>query len=166
MMPALTCGSFYIFFKIICWKNYLYQLASITPSAANVESYAKIVKEKFYMRTLINVSKEIIDSAVSQEDSAEMLLDAAEQKIYDIRQGRSSSAPSKISDIIINEVYTHLEKRAFRPLVSIIQNKFCLKHCKKCCWPRQKKSFGVFTGNDKGAACAKGFSNRGKNIRQ
>ena len=91
-------------------KNYLYQLASITPSAANVESYAKIVKEKFYMRTLINVSKEIIDSAVSQEDSAEMLLDAAEQKIYDIRQGRSSSAPSKISDIIINEVYTHLEK--------------------------------------------------------
>jgi len=91
-------------------KNYLTQLYSITASAANVESYAKIIKDKYYIRSLINVSKEIIDTAVSNDESSEQLLDAAEQKIYDIRQGKTSSAPSLISDIINNEVYPHLEK--------------------------------------------------------
>ncbi len=91
-------------------KTYLYQLASVVPSTMNVESYAKIVREKFFMRTLINVSKEIIDSVTSQEESADLLLDAAEQKIYDIRQGRSSLSPTKISDIIYNQVYEHLTK--------------------------------------------------------
>ena len=40
------------------------------------------------MRTLITVSQETIDNAVAQTDSADMLLDAAEQRIYDIRQGK------------------------------------------------------------------------------
>ena len=52
-------------------KNYLFQLAQVVPSTANVESYAKIVKEKFYIRSLINASKETIDAAASQEQTAD-----------------------------------------------------------------------------------------------
>jgi replicative DNA helicase len=91
-------------------RNYLFQLAQAVPSTANVEAYARIVREKFYIRTLINVSKEIIASASQEEDSADFLLDAAEQKIYDIRQGKATSGPSKLSDIIINDVYDRLHK--------------------------------------------------------
>lgn len=73
-------------------KTYLFQLAQAVPSTANVEAYARIVREKFYMRTLINVSREIIDSATTEEAEADLLLDAAEQRIYDIRQGKNTGS--------------------------------------------------------------------------
>ena len=91
-------------------KNYLYQLAQAVPSTENVDSYCKIVREKFYVRTLINVSKEIIEDASASDSSADLLLDSAEQKIYDIRQGKVNRGPTKISDIIINDVYDKLQK--------------------------------------------------------
>ena len=91
-------------------KNYLYQLVQAVPSTENVESYCRIVREKFYIRTLINVSREIIEDASSSDSSADLLLDSAEQRIYDIRQGKVSRGPTKISDIIINEVYDKLQK--------------------------------------------------------
>ena len=91
-------------------KNYLFQLAQSVPTTSNVESYSKIVREKYFMRTLITVSQETIDNAVAQTDSADMLLDAAEQRIYDIRQGKTSTGPSKLSDIIVNQVYDTLQK--------------------------------------------------------
>ncbi len=91
-------------------KNYLYQISQVVPSTANVEHYAKIVQEKFYIRSLISASREIIETASSEEETADVLLDSAEQKIYDIRQGKTSDAPSKIGDIIVNEVYDRLQK--------------------------------------------------------
>lgn len=91
-------------------KTYLFQLAQAVPSTANVEAYARIVREKFYMRTLINVSREIIDSATTEEAEADLLLDAAEQRIYDIRQGKNTVGPSRLSDVIVNEVYDRLYK--------------------------------------------------------
>ncbi len=91
-------------------KNYLFQLAQLVPSTDNVESYCKIVREKFYIRSLINVSKSIIDNATNTEETADILLEAAEQKIYDIRQGKVTRGPAKVGDIIINEVYDKLQK--------------------------------------------------------
>lgn len=91
-------------------KNYLFQLAQSVPSTANVESYAKIVREKFFMRSLITISQETIESAVAETDSADLLLDAAEQRIYDIRQGKTTNGPSKLGDIIVNQVYDTLQK--------------------------------------------------------
>lgn len=91
-------------------KNYLFQLAQTVPSTANVESYAKIVREKYYIRSLITAGKEIMDSAGNEEDTADMLLDNAEQRIYDIRQGKNIGGPSKLSDIIVNQVYDKLQK--------------------------------------------------------
>ena len=91
-------------------KNYLYQLAQSVPSTQNVESYCKIVKEKYYIRTLINVSKEIIEDATGTDNEADLLLDSAEQKIYDIRQGKVTKGPTRIGDIIVGEVYEKLQK--------------------------------------------------------
>lgn len=91
-------------------KNYLFQLASSIPSVANVEVYAKIVREKFYLRALIEISRDIIDESVAQEEDADIILNSAEQKIYDIRQGKTTSAPSKLNDIITNQVIDRLNK--------------------------------------------------------
>lgn len=90
-------------------KNYLFQLAEAVPSTANVEAYARIVKEKYYIRSLINASKETIDAASTEEHSADELLEAAEQKIYNIRQGRKTNGPSRLCDIIVSDVYTTLQ---------------------------------------------------------
>lgn len=92
-------------------KNYLAQLAQIVPSTANVTAYAKIVKEKYVLRTLMSTAKEIMNDAASYEASADEILNSAEQKIYDIRQGRGTSGPEKLSEIISNEVYEDLRKK-------------------------------------------------------
>ena len=90
-------------------KQYLLDLAQSVPTTQNVEMYAKIVKEKYYVRQLISISSETIESAVNQKDTADVLLDSAEQKIYDIRKGKVSNAPSKLGDVILNDVYQTLK---------------------------------------------------------
>ncbi len=91
-------------------KTYIYQLAQIVPSIANVETYAKIVREKYYIRALITASKEIIDSASDGQADANLLLDAAEQRIYNIRQGKEIAGPMLLKNIIVGDVYDHLHK--------------------------------------------------------
>ncbi|MBQ4338357.1 MAG: replicative DNA helicase [Clostridia bacterium] len=89
-------------------RDYLARLAEMVPSTSNVDTYSKIVREKYYIRALIEASRETIESASAQEESADVLLDSAEQKIYNIRQGRAVDAPSKIGDVIVNDVFEHL----------------------------------------------------------
>lgn len=88
-------------------KNYIFQLSESVPTTANVESYAKIIKEKFYVRSLVTAAKDIIDSSTDPSLTADQILDRAEQKIYDIRRGRSDAGPSLLKDIIVN-VYGRL----------------------------------------------------------
>jgi len=91
-------------------REYLVTLRDSVPSTANVETYAKIVEEQYFLRSLIVTSQEIIESASNGGVDASLLLDSAEQKIYDIRQGRDVSGPKKISDVIVNGVYDRLYK--------------------------------------------------------
>lgn len=91
-------------------KNYLAQLAQSVPSVANVENYANIIKEKYYLRTLMDAASEMLKNAADEELSADTIMDAAEQKIYNIRQGTKTNEPTRLSDIITNEVYDNLQK--------------------------------------------------------
>lgn len=91
-------------------REYLITLRDSVPSTANVETYAKIVEEQYYLRSLIATSQEIIEQASGGGADASMLLDSAEQKIYDIRQGKDVSGPKKVSDVIVNGVYDRLFK--------------------------------------------------------
>ncbi len=91
-------------------RDYLLQLYNSVPSTANVVKYAKIVKEQYYLRTLIQVAQEIVDDASSGSGDPSVILDSAEQKIYDIRQGKETNGPSKISEVILNGVYGKLKE--------------------------------------------------------
>ena len=90
-------------------KIYLTQLAQIVPSTANVESYAKIVQEKSYIRSLILASQKVIDLSRDGSTDARTLLDMAEQSIFDIRQGRDASGLTRIDEIIL-QTYDRLQK--------------------------------------------------------
>ena len=89
-------------------RKYLFEIAQMVPSVANVESYAKIVRENYLKRTLISASVTTVENVTSGESTADELLNDAEQRIYDIRKGKSSDAPSKLGDVILNEVFEHL----------------------------------------------------------
>ncbi len=82
-------------------KTYLLQLAQIVPSISNVESYARIVKNKYDVRTLIITARDIIEDAIDAGVDAEELLDSAEQKIYDIRRGKNVLGLQKIDEIVL-----------------------------------------------------------------
>lgn len=89
-------------------REYLMTLAQSVPSTVNIEYYVKIVREQFYLRSLVNISNSIIDQATGGEADASAILDRAEQMIYDIRQGKEKNGPTKISEVIVNDVYTKL----------------------------------------------------------
>jgi replicative DNA helicase len=83
--------------------DYIAQLASNTPSAANVRAYAEIVREKSILRQLIDVGAEITSGAFSLEGrSSRELLEEAERAVFAIAdQGqRSGSAYVTVQDMI------------------------------------------------------------------
>jgi len=83
--------------------GYINQLASNTPSAANVKAYAEIVREKSILRQLIDVGAEITSNAFTSDgrDSRD-LLEEAERKVFAIAdQGmRSDSGFVSVQDTI------------------------------------------------------------------
>ena len=93
-------------------KTYLMKIADAVPSTKNVESYIKIIIDKYYIRTLMITAREILDETNNGTDSPDSLLDMAEQKIYDIRRGKNTTGPAKISDIVMSDVFERLKKLA------------------------------------------------------
>src|SRR6476661_4830531 len=81
-------------------KDYIGFLVDAVPTAANVEYHAKIVKEKALLRRLIEVSTEIVGEAFRGGQTANELLDAAEQKIFQVAQQRTSEGFSRIKELL------------------------------------------------------------------
>ncbi|MFT3951600.1 MAG: replicative DNA helicase [Oscillospiraceae bacterium] len=92
-------------------KVYLKGIMEGVPSLANIADYCRIVEEKYYIRSLMNVAQEIIETASDGSSDARSLLDSAEQKIYDIRQGKDTDGLTRIDDIIV-DAYSRLGKLA------------------------------------------------------
>jgi len=68
--------------------SYLGTLANDTPSAANTQAYADIVRERSVLRQLIATGQGIADIGFRPEGrSASALLEEAEQKVFGLRQG-------------------------------------------------------------------------------
>ncbi|AIY63804.1 MULTISPECIES: replicative DNA helicase [Pseudoalteromonas] len=82
---------------------YLGEIAKNTPSAANINAYAEIVRERAVVREMIHVANEIADAGYNPEgrDSHD-LLDLAETKVFKIAEQRtkSSDGPQNIHNIL------------------------------------------------------------------
>jgi replicative DNA helicase len=66
--------------------GYLGELWDAAPTAANAEYYARIVRDKAIIRSLIHASTEVLRDSYDQAMPADELLEAAERKILDIAQ--------------------------------------------------------------------------------
>lgn len=82
-------------------KTYLMDLAYNCPSISNAVAYAKVISDKYNIRRLITAAREIIDDASAGEDEPSVLIDSAEQKIFEIRQGNEKSGLERINSVIL-----------------------------------------------------------------
>jgi len=67
--------------------TYLTSLLDTVPTAANIEYYAKIVKEKSMLRSLINASTQVVQMGYEEED-ASTTIDKAQSLIFGITQSK------------------------------------------------------------------------------
>lgn len=92
-------------------QSYLLELMQVTPTAANVMKYVEILREQTLMRSLLKVGTEITEMVREGSGEADTMLEAAERKIYALRQGRTVGGLMKISNIIQN-VYNQISENA------------------------------------------------------
>jgi replicative DNA helicase len=90
-------------------KIYLAQLIQLVPTTANMEAYARIVQDKYYLRQLIGTFESVVSASREGGAGAAALMDMAEQGIYDIRQGREATGLTRIDDIILS-TYDRLQR--------------------------------------------------------
>lgn len=96
---------------------YLAELSKNTPSAANINAYADIVRERAVIRDMISVANEIADAGYDpQGRSSEDLLDLAESRVFQIAENRANKdeGPKGI-EAILEETVEKIEKLYAQP---------------------------------------------------
>ena len=69
-------------------------------TAANLDYYINIIKEKAIVRNLINTATDIVTEAYEEEDNVTSLLDTAEKNILDVVRSRQTSEFVPISEAL------------------------------------------------------------------
>ena len=95
-------------------REYLRLIAESVPSAANAKDYAKIVRDKAILRQLIEAGEAISDAAYTGDDEAEVLVEFAESKVFNIAEHRENKNFTHIRDALIM-VYDRLKTLANDP---------------------------------------------------
>jgi len=87
--------------------SYIAGLVSSIPTAANVAYYAKIVKERAILRSLITTSTAIIQDCYSSKSEVDELLDKAEMMVFDITSRKHMETRSiPLKEIIKDSIET------------------------------------------------------------
>ncbi|MBQ5584668.1 MAG: replicative DNA helicase [Ruminiclostridium sp.] len=90
-------------------RSYILQLMEITPTAANVKEYVRIVKDKALLRRISDTAGDLTKLVQEGGETAQAVLDLAEQRIYGIRQGRNTQGLEPLSKILV-DVFDHLQE--------------------------------------------------------
>src|SRR5512136_827826 len=94
--------------------SYITSLIDSVPTAANIEYYAKIVKEKSILRQLIQTATEIITESYQDRSDVESFLDEAERSIFQISENRVRPSFYPIREIV---------KQSFKTLERLYEKK-------------------------------------------
>jgi len=86
--------------------SYLTELVDFVPSAANVEYYANIVKEKGVQRALIKNATDIITQSFEPGVAIDDLVDHAEKLIFEIAVSREKQKSVHIKELIRHSIET------------------------------------------------------------
>jgi replicative DNA helicase len=80
--------------------GYLATLTSIVPVTSNLFHYAKIIRQKAVLRNLIRVNTEIASRCYEEQGDIDILVDEAEQAIFEIARSKSNQSFTSLKRII------------------------------------------------------------------
>lgn len=80
---------------------YLAQLTDATPAVANVETHARIVREKWRLRQLIGTCQQFAAEGYGDCGEVQAFIDRAEQSIFDIARVPESSSVVSLRDAVV-----------------------------------------------------------------
>src|ERR1700719_940651 len=80
--------------------GYLAMLVDGVPRVSNLEHYARIIKEKSLLRSLIYATHSIQQTALDAEEDADALLDRAESSIFQIAEDRIRTGLVSMKDVV------------------------------------------------------------------
>jgi replicative DNA helicase len=95
-------------------SSYLAELAEKIPTAANIEYYCRIVRQKSILRSLITSATSIVTKASTGQEDVEDILDFSEKTIFDISQHQIKPTYHHLKDIL---------KTTFKNIEKIYENK-------------------------------------------
>ena len=81
-------------------RSYLLKLAESVVNPNNIADYAKIIIEKYKLRSLMYACRDIFDMAAAGAEKPSDILEAAEQRIYQLRGEREMGGLVHIKDVI------------------------------------------------------------------
>ena len=93
---------------------YVSGLSGSVPSLANLPHYIDVVREKALLRGLLHTTAGITEDVFASDIVAESVLDAAERRIFELREGRENKSMSRLGDVA-EAVYELLRQRAESP---------------------------------------------------
>jgi replicative DNA helicase len=103
---------------------YIASLADGVPRSANVEHYARIVKEKSTLRSLIHSANRILAEAYHAEEDADMILDGAEKAIFEIAEDRIREGFVPLRDLVQSSFATIEKLQQHKGLVTGVPTGF------------------------------------------
>ena len=86
--------------------SYLTSLANAVPTAANINHYANIVREKYILRTLINNSTKIISVCHESQGNIAEVVDTAERLIFEVSDRKNQGTYLHLKEIIKDSIET------------------------------------------------------------
>ncbi len=93
--------------------GYLATLTSIVPVTSNLLYYAKIIRQKAVLRNLITVNTDIASRCYDEQGDIDVLVDEAEQAIFEIARSKSDQGFTALKDIV-PEAFASVEQLAQR----------------------------------------------------
>jgi len=90
--------------------EYLAELAESVPSHLHAEHYARLVRDKAMLRDLILAGGTIIEEAYNQQEEARLILDRAEQILFNVTDQRIADQATPIRDRL-EEMFQLIESR-------------------------------------------------------
>src|SRR4026208_26758 len=85
-------------------------LFTFVPTAANVQYYLEIVRDKYILREIISAATESVRRAYEEQDEVDSLLDEVEQKIFDVGEDRFKGQTLSMKDQVMEAIET-IEKQ-------------------------------------------------------
>ncbi|MGL5089037.1 MAG: replicative DNA helicase [Cetobacterium sp.] len=101
-------------FDAIGGEAIFYEIIEEVPTAANILTYAKIIKEKSTLRKLGDIGTKIVEMTYEGYEDVDTILDKAESMIFKVSESKESKDIISLKDVVTNE---------FGRLEHLLQNK-------------------------------------------